>query len=1049
MQIILYTLSTPPHVNDYSQLSAQLLPLPCRHPTVQSKSLAPPTLPSSPPFVSQHVECYELEYSPNTSVSGLCRPIPTITFSNRTALPRRVQLGANKSNLIHIQAVPISVPPQSHTVNFALLNSRSINNKCHILNDIFTSKNLDFLFLTETWVVAADLSSFTDVCPPNSGYLNTPRLGKAGGVATVFKNNFRCKPVPIHPFETFELQLFRIDNSLPVLCALIYRPPKPNPHFVHEFSELLSFMFSRCERLLILGDFNVHICCPQRPMVKEFLALINSFNLIQSSYGPTHNKGHCLDLVLSSGLSISTQEIYDPGVSDHYLIAAEFVLLCPSPQSPQPQQLARTITSSTASTFVNMFNAALPPQTSADLQSGTDDLFAHFDSLCTDILNSIAPLKAKKFKSKPPPWLNDSTQALRQAARQAERKWKKNKLQVSYDIFRKSLKSYEKAVKEAKNNYLSHLITSNADKPQVLFQTINKILHPVALTPTFPATVESCELLKNFFTDKISQIRMNISPSQSGIAPIPASQHWSHFATVTPSLVTEVALQLKTTSCFTDTIPVQLFKDVLTTISPFVTDVINSSLTTGEIPSHFKYAIVHPLLKKAGLDSQSLSNYRPISTLPFISKLLEKIVSLQLSPFIHKFNIFDNFQSGFRPFHSTESALLKVLNDIFLIVDSGSSAVLILLDLSAAFDTVDHQILLNRLEVEIGLSGLVLKWFHSYLSDRKFSVKIGSCLSSPAKINCGLPQGSILAPVLFSLYMLPLGRILTSYNIHYHLYADDTQLYIPVSPHDPSSIASLHKCLADVRRWMSENFLQLNENKTEVLVLGPHSESIAPLLGALSTNLHTSARNLGVFLDSSLNFKKQISHVVKSSFFHLRSIAKLKPILSKQNLEIVVHSLITTRLDYCNSLYFGLPENLLHKLQLVQNATARFLTGTKKRDHISPVLKHLHWLPVHFRIKFKILLFVFKALHGCAPSYIANMISLYCPPRSLRSSSQRLLDVRTANLKTKGGRAFSIAAPNLWNSLPDHIRFSPSIDHFKSALKTHLFALAFNRPDYF
>ena len=173
----------------------------------------------------------------------------------------------------------------------------------------------------------------------------------------------------------------------------------------------------------------------------------------------------------------------------------------------------------------------------------------------------------------------------------------------------------------------------------------------------------------------------------------------------------------------------------------------------------------------------------------------------------------------------------------------------------------------------------------------------------------------------------------------------------------------------------------------------------------------------------------------------IRTIAKLKPILSFTDLETLIHAFITSRLDYCNSLHAGLTHSTLKRLQLVQKAAARLLTGSRKRDHITPVLAKLHWLPVEHRVTFTF--FVFKALNGLAPSYISDLLIPHSAPRSLRSASQNLLCIPYTRQKTKGDRAFSVAAPKLWNSLPPHIKLSPTTDSFKSNLKTFLFSQAF------
>ncbi len=225
------------------------------------------------------------------------------------------------------------------------------------------------------------------------------------------------------------------------------------------------------------------------------------------------------------------------------------------------------------------------------------------------------------------------------------------------------------------------------------------------------------------------------------------------------------------------------------------------------------------------------------------------------------------------------------------------------------------------------------------------------------------------------------------------------------------------------------------------LLLGPAAtnNSIKTQLVFLNNNLHNHAKNLGVHFDPLLQFDKHVNTVVKSRFFFfLRSVAKVKHFLSSNDLEIVIHALISSRLDYCSSLYIGLPQSTLSRLQMVQNAAARFLTGTKKRDHITPVLASLHWL-----LDFKVLLFAYNALHNSAPDYICDLIKPYTAPRSLRSSDQLLLSVPHSRCKTKGDQAFSVVGPKLWNSLPLNIRAPPSLDAFKSSLKTYFYSLAF------
>ncbi len=216
------------------------------------------------------------------------------------------------------------------------------------------------------------------------------------------------------------------------------------------------------------------------------------------------------------------------------------------------------------------------------------------------------------------------------------------------------------------------------------------------------------------------------------------------------------------------------------------------------------------------------------------------------------------------------------------------------------------------------------------------------------------------------------------------------------------------------------------------------------LLTLLTLLFKAHVKNLGVTFDNGLRFDTQVRSVVSTSFYQLRLLAKVKPFLSHQDLEKAIHAFISSRLDYCNALYVGLNQSLISRLQLVQNTAARFLTGTSRREHITPVLSSLHWLPVRFRIDFKLLLFVFNAINNLAPSYLSEILTIRNHGRALRSSGQLLLEVPRTRLKQWGDRSFAVAAPRLWNSLPPDIRTTTDLSLFKSKLKTHFFRLAFN-----
>ncbi|TWW65055.1 hypothetical protein D4764_22G0007020 [Takifugu flavidus] len=243
-----------------------------------------------------------------------------------------------------------------------------------------------------------------------------------------------------------------------------------------------------------------------------------------------------------------------------------------------------------------------------------------------------------------------------------------------------------------------------------------------------------------------------------------------------------------------------------------------------------------------------------------------------------------------------------------------------------------------------------------------------------------------------------------------------------MKPEVTEKLVKLQTCLKDIKSWMSSNFLLLNSGKTEVMVFGPE-----PLrnrldhmitLDGISLTFSLSVRNLGVTFDQNLSFNSHIKIVSTSAFFHLRNISKISKLLIHHDAKKLVHAFVTSRLDYCNSLLSGCPNSSLRSLQLIQNAAARVLTGIDKRDHITPVLVSLHWLPVKFRIYFKTLLLTYKVLRGLAPSYLEELVTPYQPNRPLRSQNAGVVVVPRVSRGRMGGRAFSYQAPLLWNQLP-------------------------------
>uniref|UniRef100_A0A3B3IPC9 Reverse transcriptase domain-containing protein n=1 Tax=Oryzias latipes TaxID=8090 RepID=A0A3B3IPC9_ORYLA len=351
-------------------------------------------------------------------------------------------------------------------------------------------------------------------------------------------------------------------------------------------------------------------------------------------------------------------------------------------------------------------------------------------------------------------------------------------------------------------------------------------------------------------------------------------------------------------------------------------------------------------------------------------------------------------------------------------------------------------------KLNVSYSGSALSWFQSYLTNRQQFIKGNNCSSSTAPLLQGVPQGSVIGPLLFILYLIPLGDIIRHHGLNFHCYADDIQIYISTKSISSTTYFTLTRCLTDIKTWLEHNFLKLNCDKTDTIIIGP--KTITKSIPNFQLNFNNATlssspviHNLGFLFDTNLSLEQHFNQITRYACFHLKNIARLHSSLSFAAAETLIHAFITSRLDYCDSILHGTPSRIINKMQYIENSAARLLTHP--REHITLVLQNLHWLPIAQRIKFKVLLSTFKALHNLAPPYLTDLLQRLAPSRSLRSSHANLLSLpcRTKH-HNWGDRAFSIAAPTLWNTLPLPLRDCADLPIFKKSLKTHLFKIAFN-----
>ena len=347
-------------------------------------------------------------------------------------------------------------------------------------------------------------------------------------------------------------------------------------------------------------------------------------------------------------------------------------------------------------------------------------------------------------------------------------------------------------------------------------------------------------------------------------------------------------------------------KQCTDSLLPLITEIINQSLSQGVVPDSFKLAQVTPLLKKPSLDPLVMANYRPVSNLPFLSKVLERVVNQQLSDYIERNNLDERLQSAYREHHSTETALMRVQQDVLSELSEQKACLLVLLDLSSAFDTVDHNNLLHVL-MDLGVTGRALEWFQSYLTGRSQCIRVDQHSSTPRPLQCGVPQGSVLGPVLFTLYAASLGRILDTFSVKYHFYADDTSIYTSFEPSNTClAVNDLERCLEATQHWMCQKKLKLNATKTEVLLVTtkPVVSKLpaVPVIRVGQEHITPSdaVRYIGVMLDKDMTMDAHIDAICRTSQYHLLTIGRIRNLLPQKICEQLIHGLITSRLDYAN-----------------------------------------------------------------------------------------------------------------------------------------------------
>ena len=948
-----------------------------------------------------------------------------------------------------------------------------------------TDHNVHLAFVQETWLRKSDghlLTKIKEYGYKILQYRKQRKLDFGGGVMLIYKDNINVRNTKTVHYKSFEhIKCKVITDKGPITFVNVYRPEysSKNRFTINKFmSEFSSFMKDITEEssspCFVLGDFNIHVeliqnssCANEilsvsrntkRSHADKFLKLLEEVNFGQFVDTPTHELQGTLDLLITQTLNKDMVKGLYIGYKNEICESDHFLVSFSLDESPALQDGFIDISKRDFKNFDrelfcrDLNNAHL---LDAFKQISLDDCVLLYNYTLSSILDKQCPVMNMRVKLRPrQKWFNSDLRNMKRQKRSIERQWKKYKT----SSLEHELNAIKTLYKNACNDARDASLKLNFDRVKSNSKALHKYVNYVTgdeKSRVLPSCTDKFDLankMTSFYDNKIKNIRQEISelPGETFsplMQPEPVNCEMLNFSQMNSSSLRKTLTDINSKGHPHDPVPVWIVKDCINDMLPILLYIVNKSLTE-TFPQPLKHAVVCPIIKDRDEDSELFANYRPVSNLPFLSKVIERCASLQINNYLCKNNLYPSCQSAYRKSHSCETALLKIVSDIQKEVHQRNMVALIALDLSSAFDTIDHDLLLKKLKSDFGLSGRVILWLKSYLTGRTFAVRIGNIDGRAVILIYGVPQGSILGPLLFILYVHDLGEVIKHFGLQAHFYADDSELYIGFSPLSQmsSTAVTIKRCFVEVKKWMQINFLKLNADKTKVTFFGRSADfNLFDVQFTLDDELYKSNENmsiktLGVHLDGKISMQKMVTECVKCCYLNLKKLQSLRHNIDKETKITLVNSHILSRLDYCNILLCGANKTQITKLQRVLNAGVRFIFNLKKTHSVTEYTKDVHFLPVQFRIMYKSCVTVYKIMYDMAPEYLNSMVSYAIPSRpNLRSMD----DILT--LKLPGcDKGIHFNMIQNWNSLPFELRHEPSFETFKNKLKTFYFRVAYN-----